>query len=59
MTNITSSILNNQYQQHNTANLNNIKLQITNILMSQARVKPDNSAWFEDANLKNLIVCQV
>ena len=25
---------------------------------SQARVKPDNSAWFEDANLKNLIVCQ-
>ena len=21
-------------------------------------MKPDNSAWFEDANLKNLIVCQ-
>merc|ERR1712107_496670 len=24
----------------------------------KARVKPENSAWFEDANLKNLIVCQ-
>lgn len=24
----------------------------------KARVKPDNSCWFEEANLKNLIVCQ-
>ena len=38
-----------KYQQH----------KIANIKYSQARVKPDNSAWFEDANLKNLIVCQV
>ena len=33
-------------------NKNNIKNEF------QARVKPENSAWFEDANLKNLIVCQ-
>ena len=24
----------------------------------KARVKPDNSVWFEDAKLKNMIVCQ-
>ena len=24
----------------------------------KARVKPDNSCWFEDANLKNMVVCQ-
>ena len=23
-----------------------------------SRVKPDNSVWFEDAKLKNLVVCQ-
>jgi hypothetical protein len=24
----------------------------------KARVKPPNSVWFEDAKLKNLIICQ-
>ena len=26
--------------------------------MNDQRIKPENTVWFEDAKLKNLIVCQ-
>ena len=49
MTNIPSSILNNQYQQHRIANINNATLQI-----KQHKIANTNNTKWQIENINNI-----